>query len=216
MKVLASAIVILLPVMVSALPAANSTPTPATPQQLEGRSLFCNPWVADTLIFRMSMDNFQNARGIGIPFDCDWTSDGCSLSPDKPAGFDFTESCYRHDFAYRNTKAQNRFTGTMRKSIDVNFRKDLYNYCRQFATASGWFNSRQARCRRVADFYYVAVRRFGMLKAEGKAGGVVGGMTLSKDSVLNMELDEDIPGQQIPEVWENDDSTVNIQALAQA
>jgi Prokaryotic phospholipase A2 len=50
----------------------------------------------------------------------DWTSDGCSDSPDKPLGFNFVPGCYRHDFGYRNYKKQGRFNETTRKTIDDN------------------------------------------------------------------------------------------------
>ncbi len=34
----------------------------------------------------------------------DWSTDYCSSSPDNPLGFDFTLSCYRHDFGTGTTR----------------------------------------------------------------------------------------------------------------
>lgn len=68
-------------------------------------------------------------------------------------------SCYRHDFAYRNFKSQSRFTDANKLLIDGNFKSDLYNQCKSESFAS--------ICRGVADIYYEAVRAFGNTKAAG-------------------------------------------------
>lgn len=62
-------------------------------------------------------------------------------------------SCYRHDFGYRNFKAQSRFSDANKLKIDNNFKTDLYNQCSSESFASV--------CRRLADVYYTAVRAFG-------------------------------------------------------
>jgi hypothetical protein len=62
----------------------------------------------DRLVFTATLPTFLAARAALNPSTLDWTSDGCSSSPDNPFGFDFLNSCYRHDFAYRNFKAQSR------------------------------------------------------------------------------------------------------------
>ena len=84
----------------------------------------------------------------------DWSDNGCTASPDNPLGFDFRQSCQRHDFGYRNYKAQSRFTDPAKATIDDNFREDMYNQC---ATEGAL----QGLCRGVADLYYAAVREFG-------------------------------------------------------
>ena len=63
----------------------------------------------DRLLFSSTISQFIAARNAKNPAGLDWSSDGCSSSPDNPLGFDFENSCYRHDFGYRNTKAQSRF-----------------------------------------------------------------------------------------------------------
>jgi hypothetical protein len=105
----------------------------------------------DTYLFTQSLNTFQNTRA-ARPYasQLDWSSDGCSNSPDNPFGFNFIKACYRHDFGYRNYKKQGRFNETTRLSIDNNFKKDLYTIC-----AGNW------ACNRTADVYYAAVRTFG-------------------------------------------------------
>jgi len=107
--------------------------------------------VTDQYLFSTSLNSFQTLRAQQPYRDqLDWSSDGCSDSPDNPFGFNFVKACYRHDFGYRNYKKQSRFNETTRLSIDNNFKKDLYEIC-----AGNW------ACDRTADVYYAAVRQFG-------------------------------------------------------
>ncbi|KAF2649340.1 hypothetical protein K491DRAFT_610995 [Lophiostoma macrostomum CBS 122681] len=110
----------------------------------------------DRLLFHTSISDFEAARNAKNPSTLDWTSDGCSDSPDNPFGFDFLHSCHRHDFGYRNYKAQGRFTSTGKASIDNNFHTDMFNQC---AT-----EDLTAACKAVADVYYYAVVEFGSKK----------------------------------------------------
>ena len=66
-------------------------------------------------------------------------------------------SCQRHDFGYRNYKAQSRFTDSNKLRIDNNLKSDLYNQC---AT-----ESLTEVCDATADVYYAAVRAFGKKEA---------------------------------------------------
>ena len=59
--------------------------------------------------FQLSLPDFIERRDEQDPDTLDWSSDACSDSPDNPLGFPFEPGCYRHDFGYRNFKAQNRF-----------------------------------------------------------------------------------------------------------
>jgi hypothetical protein len=107
--------------------------------------------VTDQYLFSTGLDPFQTLRAQHPYADqLDWSSDGCSSSPDNPFGFNFVKACYRHDFGYRNYKRQARFDETTRLSIDNNFKADLYVIC-----AGNW------ACDRTADIYYAAVRQFG-------------------------------------------------------
>ncbi|ETN45601.1 uncharacterized protein HMPREF1541_09433 [Cyphellophora europaea CBS 101466] len=135
-----------LPHLTTALPSFNAPrQTPALEEE------------TDRLIFTTSMSEFQSARSAQSPPELDWTSNGCTASPDNPLGFDFLASCQRHDFGYRNYKAQDRFTEPARETIDDNFRDDMYAQC---ASEGGL----EGVCRGVADLYYEAVRAFGSKK----------------------------------------------------
>ena len=46
----------------------------------------------DRLLFDRSMSEFQAARSAQIPASLDWSSNGCTSSPDNPLGFDCTLS----------------------------------------------------------------------------------------------------------------------------
>ncbi|MFC4856291.1 phospholipase [Actinophytocola glycyrrhizae] len=107
--------------------------------------------VTDSYLYSYSLNGFQNVRA-QQPYasQLDWSSDGCSSSPDNPFGFNFVKACYRHDFGYRNYKRQSRFNESTRLTVDNNFKEDLYEIC-----AGNW------SCNRTADVYYAAVRQFG-------------------------------------------------------
>lgn len=109
------------------------------------------PAVTDTYIFNTSLGNFQTIRA-QRPYDgqLDWSSDGCSWSPDKPLGWEFVKGCYRHDFGYRNYKKQGRWNQTNRKRIDDKLYSDLLSLC-----------GGNVICKGTAWTYYQAVRKFG-------------------------------------------------------
>ncbi|PKW19454.1 phospholipase [Saccharopolyspora spinosa] len=107
--------------------------------------------VTDDYLFEISLDTFTATRAEHPYADqLDWSTDGCSMSPDKPLGYKFRTSCERHDFGYRNYKKQDRFSGDNRKKIDDNFKADMYSVC-----------GTDAVCKGTANIYYYAVREFG-------------------------------------------------------
>lgn len=211
MKFSLTGTVAILAAAASAAPTSPSeTAASLARSQLENRATTCTAAATNSLIFTVSIGSFEKARRAKNPSKCNWSSDNCSWSPDKPDGFNFIPSCHRHDFGYRNTKAQKRFTKAMKKRVDDNFKKDLYKYCSQF---SGIWSFKGVECRRIADVYVAFVRKF------GKRDGGIGfdeetTFTKREDSVLDIELDDDIPGQEIPEVLEEDgDDVEDLDAL---
>ncbi|OLF05508.1 phospholipase [Actinophytocola xinjiangensis] len=122
---------------------AGSAQAALTPSQLRT--------VTDQYLHSTSLSGFQTLRS-QKPYgsQLDWSSDGCSNSPDNPFGFNLVRACYRHDFGYRNYKKQGRFTESNRLTIDNRFKTDMYTVC-----AGNW------ACNRFADAYYLAVRQFG-------------------------------------------------------
>ncbi|RYO65274.1 hypothetical protein AA0113_g5402 [Alternaria arborescens] len=108
--------------------------------------------VTDSYMFDISIDEFITNRNAKNPPELDWSSNGCTASPDNPFGFDFINSCYRHDFGYRNFKAQNRFEANKAR-IDDNFNTDMFNQCAN--------ESAKGPCEATATLYYEAVKAFG-------------------------------------------------------
>ncbi|KFY22457.1 hypothetical protein V491_02801 [Pseudogymnoascus sp. VKM F-3775] len=175
---------------VTALPASES-PAMLARAELESRAT-CSKAATDKLIFKVSINSFEKARKAKNPSKCNWSSDGCSWSPDKPDGYNFIPSCHRHDFGYRNTKAQKRFTKAMKAKIDTNFKNDLYHYCARF---SGWSSWKGVECRRLADVYVAFVRKYGKRNEIGDVA-----FTKREDNIFDIDLDDDIEGQELPDV----------------
>ncbi|MDI9833243.1 MULTISPECIES: phospholipase [unclassified Streptomyces] len=84
----------------------------------------------------------------------DWSTDYCSSSPDNPFGFPFSTSCARHDFGYRNYKAQGTFSAN-KSRLDSAFYEDLKRVCAGYSGAS------KTACNSTAWTYYQAVKAFG-------------------------------------------------------
>uniref|UniRef100_A0A8H7N1F0 Uncharacterized protein n=1 Tax=Bionectria ochroleuca TaxID=29856 RepID=A0A8H7N1F0_BIOOC len=89
----------------------------------------------DEILFSITLPAFTARRNALDPNTVDWTSDGCTSSPDNPLGFPFTPACNRHDFGYNNYRAQTRLTVSTKKKIDDNFKKDLYYQCSSVSCA---------------------------------------------------------------------------------
>ncbi|EEY16326.1 secretory phospholipase A2 [Verticillium alfalfae VaMs.102] len=134
MKNVFAASVALLAAFSSAMPTSSPMETDAsiTLSTLESRAVVCSVAAVDRLIFKTTIPVFLKARKAKDPKRCRWDSDGCTSAPDRPAMFNFKPACQRHDFGYRNTKAQRRYTSAMKKRIDDQFKKDLYKYCSGF------------------------------------------------------------------------------------
>ncbi|KAI0151235.1 prokaryotic phospholipase A2-domain-containing protein [Pestalotiopsis sp. NC0098] len=110
--------------------------------------------ITDEILFDITLPEFTTRRNAQDPSYLDWTSDGCTDSPDNPLGFPYVPACNRHDFGYTNYREQSRFTVSAKASIDSNFKDDLYYQCE----VNGSFVS---ICEALADVYYAAVVEFG-------------------------------------------------------
>jgi phospholipase A2-like protein len=194
----------------SAMPTSLPAETDASLalRSLEARAVVCTPASVDKLAFSVSLSAFQKARKAKNPSRCNWKSDGCTGGPDKPLMYNFLPACHRHDFAYRNTKDQKRFTKAMKKRIDVQFRADLYRYCGGFTGLKAVLG---VKCRELAEVYYVAVRAFGRRDLEA-----VNDMALDRrgDETIaefDDETDPDIEGQVIPDLVDFDDEEEDVE-----
>ncbi|PKS05697.1 hypothetical protein jhhlp_007964 [Lomentospora prolificans] len=111
--------------------------------------------ITDQYLFSITLPVFTQRRNARNPSTLDWTSDGCTSSPDNPLGFPYVPACNRHDFGYHNYRNQGRFTESNKLRIDNNFKTDLYYQCESVSSLT------RGLCRALADVYYAAVRAFG-------------------------------------------------------
>ena len=86
----------------------------------------------------------------------DWSTDYCSVSPDKPLGFNFMSPCARHDFGYRNYRAAGQFSAN-KSRVDSAFHADLLRVCHAYAAVV------RPACDALAATYFEAVHLFGSL-----------------------------------------------------
>jgi hypothetical protein len=102
------------------------------------------------------METFMSARTAEDPPCFDWTSDGCTASPDSiPGVFGFGDACNRHDFGFQN--ADHKLRESEQKAIDSNFKDDMDNYCNE--KYHKWYKFIQkGACKASALWYYGCVR----------------------------------------------------------
>jgi hypothetical protein len=111
-------------------------------------------------------------QGAWADYRFNWSTDYCSSSPDNPLGFNFTLSCYRHDFGYRNYKEMAQFPAN-KSRVDSAFYADLQRAC---DTYNVWI---RPACDSLAWTYYQAVRVFGAV--------VVGQADLARAATLKAD-----------------------------
>ena len=143
---LASGAIALAAVLGVASPAAAVTTT----QKLSVLS----SWTQTTASSTTAWNDARLHRDPWIAYSFNWTTDYCSSSPDNPLGFNFTLSCYRHDFGYRNYKAMGQFPAN-KSRLDSAFYEDLKRVCTTYNAVV------RPACYSLAWTYYQAVRAFG-------------------------------------------------------
>jgi hypothetical protein len=122
----------------------------------------------DRLVFDVPLADFLAARQAGAGAgQLDWSTDDCSTPLPEPArsrprGYDFRAACWRHDFGYRNAKAQGRLTEPFRQRIDDRFHQDMGDVCNGYA---GWRAAQGVECRWIADQFSFWVRSCGQQPA---------------------------------------------------
>ncbi|KAM7215476.1 Prokaryotic phospholipase A2 domain containing protein [Rhypophila decipiens] len=145
-----SVLLSLLPATVLALPTTEGASAGAAITKRQSITT-----ITDQLLYSITLPAFETRRNARNPSNLDWSSDGCSSSPDNPFGFPFVPACHRHDFGYRNYKAQSRFSDSNRLRIDENFKNDLYYQCDTVSSAL------RGVCKALGNVYFQAVRTFG-------------------------------------------------------
>ncbi|MER5335135.1 phospholipase [Micromonospora sp. NPDC002717] len=151
---LASGALALLVLLGVATPAAAVTPT----QKLSVLS----SWTQTSATSYNAWNSARLNKAAWADYAFDWSTDYCSSSPDNPLGFNFTLSCYRHDFGYRNYKAMGQFTAN-KSRLDSAFYEDLKRVCATYSTIV------RPACYSLAWTYYQAVSAFGSVAAVQQA-----------------------------------------------
>lgn len=101
------------------------------------------------------MAEFQSARNAKSPSCFDWYSNKCTLSPDRPLGFNFIPPCQRHDFGDTNFSKKKQWNPINKARTDWKFRTDMWAVCDKL---TGWKNIlKRATCMVVANKYADAV-----------------------------------------------------------
>jgi hypothetical protein len=112
----------------------------------------------ERLMYATPMGDFIASVGVDPWFD--WSTDFCSapLIGNTGRSFNFTNSCRRHDFGYRNLHLLDRRYGThswnetSRRRVDQQFLADMKGHCR----SRPWYD--EPTCLAWAAAFYAAVR----------------------------------------------------------
>lgn len=116
------------------------------------------PTFLSTNTYSSAITEFEAARnannGKGNPTCFIWSSDNCSKSPDRPAGFNFIPPCHRHDIGSRNYKKKNQWNPVSKLRTDTNFLKDMNKVCWNL---KGWAKLKIPLCLATAQKYFEAV-----------------------------------------------------------
>ncbi len=144
-------LVVLISVLALLAPAAVANAAASKTEVLSG-------WTQPTAASTAAWNAARNDRGPWSGYGFDWSTDYCSASPDRPLGFDFTLSCWHHDFGYRNYKAVGLFSANKAR-VDNTFYADLKRKCATYSSLV------RPACNSLAWTYYQAVVTFGSLTA---------------------------------------------------
>lgn len=115
-------------------------------------------WTQTSATSYNAWNSARQNQGAWAAYQFDWSTDYCSSSPDNPLGFDFTLSCYRHDFGYRNYKAIGQFPAN-KPRLDSAFYEDLKRKCNTYSSVV------RPACLALAWTYYQAVSVFGSVSS---------------------------------------------------
>ena len=142
-------LVVLISVLALLAPAAVANAAASKTEVLSG---WTQPTASSTAAWNAARTDRAPWSGYGF----DWSTDYCSASPDRPLGFDFTLSCWHHDFGYRNYKAVGQFSAN-KPRLDNTFYADLKRKCATYSSLV------RPACLSLAWTYYQAVAIFGSL-----------------------------------------------------
>jgi hypothetical protein len=142
-------------VLATLIPAGAAVAAPA-------KAAVLAEWTQPTASSFRSWNAARLDRETWASYDFDWSTDYCTVSPQRPLGFNFAIACWHHDFGYRNYKALGRFAAN-KDRVDDTFYADLKRVC------TGYADVTRPTCYSLAWIYYEAVHVFGSLIAVRKA-----------------------------------------------
>ncbi|MET8149293.1 phospholipase [Actinoplanes sp. NPDC049668] len=122
----------------------------------ESKASVLSRWTQPTAASTNSWNSARLDRAPWASYGFDWSTDLCSSSPDNPLGFAFENSCWHHDFGYRNYKAIGAFPANKAR-VDDTFYADLKRVCATYNAVV------RPACLSLAWTYYQAVSIFGSL-----------------------------------------------------
>jgi hypothetical protein len=128
----------------------------------DSKAAVLSNWTQTTASSTNTWNSARLDRGPWASYGFDWSTDYCSSSPDNPLGFDFTLSCWHHDFGYRNYKAIGAFPAN-KPRLDSMFYNDLKRKCATYNVLV------RPACDSLAWTYYQAVKVFGSVAAVQQA-----------------------------------------------
>lgn len=143
--------------LVALLTAAALVLTPAAPAAAATaaqRLAVLTGWTQTSAASHAAWNTARTDRAAWASYGFDWSTDGCSSSPDRPLGFDFRLPCKRHDFGYRNYKKAKAFAAHKQR-LDNAFHADLKRVCARHSPVV------RPACLSLAWTYYTAVDVFG-------------------------------------------------------
>ncbi|MEU8229646.1 phospholipase [Actinoplanes sp. NPDC048967] len=143
-------------VLISAL--ALLAPPVAASAAADSKATVLARWTQTAASSSTAWNDARLNRAPWAGYGFDWTTDYCSSSPDNPLGFNFSLSCWRHDFGYRNYKDLGTFSAN-KDRLDDMFYADLKRKCATYSTVT------RPACYSLAWTYYQAVSIFGSLEA---------------------------------------------------
>ena len=128
----------------------------------DSKAAVLSSWTQTTASSTTAWNDARLHRDPWIAYSFNWTTDYCSSSPDNPLGFNFSLSCWHHDFGYRNYKNIGTFSAN-KSRLDDMFYADLKRKCATYNAAV------RPACTSLAWTYYQAVKAFGSLAAVSPA-----------------------------------------------
>ncbi|MBL6278468.1 phospholipase [Micromonospora fiedleri] len=140
---------------------ATASPAAAAPTAAQKLSVLSS-WTQTSVSSYNAWNSARQNRAAWAEYKFDWSTDYCSSSPDNPLGFNFSLSCFRHDFGYRNYKAVGQFSAN-KSRLDSAFYEDLKRVCATYNSVV------RPACTSLAWTYYQAVSIFGSVAAVEQA-----------------------------------------------